>query len=306
MLEKKCHVDVIGVPLDLGANMRGAVAGPASVRIAQLKRKIEALGHDVSDKGDIYVPIREQVPQADQEKKYLETIATVCGKLSHSVYESMIAGHVPMTIGGDHSLAIGSISGVAKACQEEGKTFGIVWIDAHGDLNTHETSPSGNIHGMPLSVLLGNGHDQLTNIAYHGAKVQAEHVALIGIRTIDGDEKDILKASGIHYHSMREIDEKGMYNIMTDVIKSVVDKVDVLHISCDLDGIDPLYAPGVSTPETGGLSYREAHLVLEMLHDTGKVASMDFVEINPFTDISNKTARLTVELAQSALGKSIT
>ncbi|MDA9951708.1 arginase [Oligoflexaceae bacterium] len=306
MSESFKNVDIIGVPLDLGANIRGAVAGPAAIRIAKLKKKIEVLGHSPQDLGDVYVPIRESISRDDRELKYLHSIRDVCATLSDYTYRSREKGHLPITIGGDHSLAIGSLAGSAKYSKEKGESLGLVWIDAHADLNTPDSSPSGNIHGMPMSVLLGNGHKDLTSIGFDGPKIKAENIALIGIRTIDGAEREILKASGVNYYTMREIDERGMFTVMREALEHVKKGTSGVHLSCDLDGIDPLYAPGVSTAETGGLSYREAHLICEMMHDQCEITSMDFVEVNPFTDISNKTAKLAVELIQSALGKSIT
>jgi len=296
-------VDIIGVPIDLGANMRGANVGPAAVRIAGLKKKIAVLGYEVRDTGDLAVPIREQLPPEAQAEKYLGAITDICSQLEKRNYDSLASGALPLNLGGDHCLAIGSIGGVSRFFAEKKEQIGVIWIDAHADLNTPSTSPSGNIHGMPLAALLGEGHADLVSIG--GKRVRPENVALIGIRTIDASEKDVLKKSGVNYYSMREIDEKGMFKVMTEAIAVATKGTAGIHLSCDLDGIDPLYAPGVSTPVTGGLSYREAHLALEMLADTGKLVSMDFVEVNPFTDKENHTAMLTVELAQSALGKAI-
>ncbi len=305
MSKTKKHIDIIGVPSDLGANMRGSNTGPAAVRIADLKQKLETLGHQVTDKGDIHIPLRENISPEDRELRYLPQIETLCTELAKEVEQSIANDRIPISIGGDHSLAVGSISGVANHFYKKNKKIGLVWFDAHADINSPETSPSGNIHGMPLAALLGRGHEELTKILNDQPKLLAENSVLVGVRTIDERERANLKDLGVHCFTMREIDEKGMHHVMTQAIKYASAGTDAIHLSFDLDGIDPLYAPGVSTAVTGGLSFREAHLGLEMLADTGKVCAMDFVEVNPFTDRNNATARLAVDLIQSALGKSI-
>lgn len=298
-------VRVIGVPLDLGANMRGANMAPSAVRIAELDDKIRVLGYDVFDVGDLPVPVRDTLgPEAGREK-YLSQIVDLCVRLDQEVHAALTLGEFPLVIGGDHSLAIGSVSGASRFFREKEGSLGLVWIDAHADLNTPASSPSGNIHGMPLSVLLGSGHRSLLQIGGHAVRIKPENVALIGIRTLDGEEKSLCRQSGIRYFTMREIDERGMHAVMKEALAVASSGTSGIHLSFDIDGVDPQYAPGVSTPVTGGLSYREAHLALEMLADSGLLCSMDFVELNPMTDISHKTAQLIVELAQSALGKSI-
>jgi len=298
-------VEIIGVPLDLGANMRGANMGPSAIRIADLHQKIAVLGYSIVDAGDLEVPVRDTLPDAAKAAKFLPQITRLCQTLERQVHDAMVAGRIPIVIGGDHSVAIGTIAGVSRFHREQGERMGLVWVDAHADINTPPTTPSGNIHGMPLAVALGQGHPELTAIGGNGPKVRPENVALVGIRSIDGDEKDNLRRSGIRYFTMREIDERGMAAVMQDAIQVAAAGTAGIHLSLDMDGIDPLYAPGVSTPVTGGLSYREAHLALEMLADTGLTRSMEFVELNPMTDLDHKTAQLTVELVQSALGKSI-
>jgi arginase len=301
----KGTVDIIGVPLDLGANIRGSNMGPATIRVADLHRQIEVLGFVTQDLGDILVPYREQITKKDQAQNYLGVIEKIVAELALITRKSIESKHIPLTIGGDHTVAIGSISGVSGALHSQGKKLGLIWVDAHADLNTPETSPTGNIHGMPLAVVLGKGHSSLTSIQGSFPKVRPENVSLIGIRAIDNDEREFCKSSGIRYFTMREIDERGLSKVMEEAIQVASKDTDGIHLSFDLDAIEPLYAPGVSTPVTGGLSHREAHLCLEMIADSKKLISMDFVEVNPMTDLEHKTAKLTVDLILSALGKSI-
>ncbi len=303
MLQKT--VDIIGVPSDLGANIRGSNMGPAALRIAGLVDKVKAITSEVVDHGDIAVPVRDSLSDAIKETKFLEPITKICTELSEKIYESAKSGHVPLMIGGDHSLAMGSISGVAKHYNEQNQDIGVIWVDAHGDINTPSSSESGNIHGMPLATLLGDGHPDLLNLAYNGAKLKPENVTLIGIRDIDAVEKELLKKSGVNYYTMRDIDERGMFSIMSEAIEKTTANTAGVHLSFDIDSIDPVFAPGVSTPVPGGLSFREAHLLLEMLAESGKLTSLDFVELNPFTDQGPTSAYLTVDLILSALGKSI-
>lgn len=297
-------VEILGIPSDLGANIRGSNMGPAAIRIAHLHKKIKELGYGVIDDGDILVPVRETIQEIYKDEKYKTVIQNICEQTHDRVYKTLENGNVALTIGGDHSVAMGSILGVNNYFNDNNKTLGLVWFDAHADLNTPETSPTGNIHGMPLATIIGKGFPSLTNIA-DNKPLDPKNIALIGIRSIDGNEKKLCRESGIRYFTMREIDEKGMPQIMKEAIEVASGGTDGIHVSFDLDGIDPLYAPGVSTPVTGGISYRESHLALELLADTQKVVSMDFVELNPMTDISHQTANLTVELIQSLLGKGI-
>lgn len=298
-------VEIIGVPSDLGANIRGACMGPSAIRIARLQPMIQELGYQVIDRGDILVPIRETLGQKDHEEKFLKPILKMCEDLAIKTIEALQRGHIPVVLGGDHSIALGSITGVVKHMQQQKKKLGLVWVDAHADINTHETTPSGNIHGMPLAALLGMGRPELTGIGGFSPKIEANKVALIGVRTIDELEKDNLRKSGIHYFNMRHIDEKGMYHVMQEAIRVVSDGTDGIHVSFDIDGIDPAFAPGVSTPVDGGLNFRECHLVLEMLHETGKICSLEIVELNPATDVGGQSARLAAHLILSALGKAI-
>lgn len=299
------NVSIIGVPSDLGANMRGANIGPSAIRIAGLHEKLKMLGCSIEECGDLAVPLREMLPIEEVTCKHRKSLLSICETLSDRVYAALKAGRKPIILGGDHSIAMGSISGVSKYTRELNSSVGVIWIDAHADMNTPQTTHTGNIHGMPLSVLIGQGFDDLVSLGGFQPKVKAENIALIGIRTLDSEEKEICRRSGVRYFTMREIDERGMHSVMKEAIAVATNGTAGFHVSFDLDGIDPLYAPGVSTPVTGGISYREAHLILEMMADTGKLLSMEFVELNPMCDIEHKTARLVVDLIQSALGKSI-
>jgi arginase len=301
----KKTVHIIGVPTDLGANMRGANIGPSAVRIAGIREHIAVLGFEIHDSGDLDVPVRETLPAEAVAQNYLPQILSTCEELQQRVYDALKLERIPIIFGGDHSIAIGSIAGVSRFYRERREHIGMIWIDAHADLNTPKTSPTGNIHGMPLSVVIGEGHEKLVNLAGFKNKVKPENIALIGIRMLDGVEKENLRRSGIRYFTMREIDERGMAAVMKDAIGVATNGTAALHLSVDLDGVDPLYAPGVSTPVTGGLSYRETHLALEMIADTGLLRSIEIVELNPMTDVAHKTAQLAVDLVQSALGKSI-
>jgi len=301
----KQTIDINGVPSDLGANIRGANIGPAAVRIAGLVNKISSLGWKVSDHGDIPVPVRDSLPLEVKQEKYLQPIIDICTEVCEKTYQSVSSGGIPLLIGGDHSVVVGSISGVCKHYKKHQQEVGLIWVDAHADLNTPKSSESGNIHGMPLATVLGDGHPALTNIGYEGQKIKPENVALIAIRNIDHVEKQLVKESGVNYYTMRDIDEQGMSKVMRKAIEATTKNTDALHLSFDIDGIDPIFAPGVSTPVPGGLSFREAHLLLEMIAETGQLASLDFVELNPFTDQGPTSANLSVDLILSALGKSI-
>jgi arginase len=279
--------------------------GPAAIRIADLHQKIHVLGYDIIDIGDLAVPVRDTLPEDAGKQKFLPQLVKVCDDVQRAVHAALAKNHIPIVIGGDHSIGIGSITGISRFYREKSENVGLIWIDAHADINTPASSPSGNIHGMPLAIVLGHGHEALVKLGGFAQKVKPENVALIGIRTLDGDEKKIVRESGIRYFTMREIDERGMHAVMKDALAVATKGTTALHLSFDIDGVDPLYAPGVSTPVTGGLSYREAHLALEMIADTRMLRSMEFVELNPMTDLAHKSALLTCELVQSALGKSI-
>jgi arginase len=301
----KPRVTLIGVPLDLGAGRRGVDMGPSALRVADVDAKIAALGYDVDDWGDLPVKIRETQGPGDPRLKYLKEILEVCGLLRDRVGEALAAGTVPVVLGGDHSVAMGTIAGLARHFGQRHEKLGLVWFDAHADANTPETSPSGNIHGMPLAAVLGHGALSLVNLAGFMPMVEASHAALVGIRDVDPAERATVKSSGIGAFTMRDIDERGMRSVMEEAIQRATTGTAGVHVSFDVDGIDPDFAPGVGTPSPGGLSYREAHLAMEMLADTGKVLSAELVEVNPILDQRNGTATLAVELLCSLLGKKI-
>ena len=299
------NVRIIGVPTDFGANIRGANMAPSALRIAGLHDKIKLLGWTVDDIGDIQVPIRETLDSTESNQQFLNAIVQIAKATAEKVEEALEAKTIPLVLGGDHCVAIGTVTGIANFFAKKSKKCGMIWIDAHADINTPETSLTRNIHGMPMSIIIGKGYKSFTELTLSAQKIDPKNIALIGIRMLDGAEKELLKSSGIRYFTMREIDERGMAVVMAEAIAVASLGTEGIHLSFDLDGIDPMYAPGVSTPVTGGISYREAHLLLEMLADTGKMTSMEFVEYNPIQDEKQKTANLITELIQSALGKSI-
>lgn len=301
----KPRVTLIGVPLDLGAGRRGVDMGPSALRVADVDAKIAALGHDVDDWGDLPVKIQETQGPGDPRLKYLKEILEVCVLLRNRVGEALAAGAMPVVLGGDHSVAMGTIAGLSRHFNGRREKLGLIWFDAHADANTPETSPSGNIHGMPLAAVLGHGAEGLVNLAGFLPMVEASRAALVGIRDVDPAERATVKSSGIGAFTMRDIDERGMRSVMEEAIKRATTGTAGVHVSFDVDGIDPDFAPGVGTPSPGGLSYREAHLAMEMLADTGKVVSAEIVEVNPILDQRNATASLAVELLCSLLGKKI-
>ena len=298
-------VVVIGAPLDLGAGRRGVDMGVSALRFAGLGEKIGALGYAVEDWGNIAVEQPERVSSGPRRSRYLPQIADACVRLAELVDEAISAGKLPLVIGGDHSVAVGTISGVSKGLKRKKKSAGVIWIDAHADMNTPQTSPSGNVHGMPLACVIGMGPKALTHIYDYAPKVDPKNVALVGVRDVDALERPHVKTSGVRAFTMRDIDERGMRTVMEESIQIALAGTDGLHVSLDIDACDPDYAPGVGTPVAGGLSYREAHLAMEMIGDTGKMVSMEIVEVNPIIDEANRTGLLAVELVLSAMGKRI-
>jgi arginase len=298
-------VSLIGVPLDLGAGRRGVDMGPSAMRVAEVDARLAALGYDVSDRGDLPVKIQETQGPGDARLKYLREILEVCSCLRDRVGEALGEGSLPVVLGGDHSIAMGTIAGLARHFHARGEKVGLVWFDAHADANTAETSPTGNIHGMPLSAVLGLGAPSLVNLAGHAPMVEGSHAALVGVRDVDPAERANVRATGVGAFTMRDVDERGMRSVMEEAIARAGTGTAGIHVSFDVDGIDPDYAPGVGTPSPGGLSYREAHLAMEMLADTGRVVSAELVEVNPILDDRNGTAVLAVELLSSLLGKKI-
>jgi arginase len=298
-------VTLIGVPLDLGAGRRGVDMGPSAFRVAEIERKIVELGYEVADAGDLDVHIQETRSPGDPRLKYLKEIKETCEALRDKVGETLAAGRMPVVMGGDHSVAMGTIAGLSRFHREKKEKVGLIWFDAHADSNTAETSPSGNIHGMPLAVALGLGAPGLVNLAGACPMVDGSRAAAVGLRDVDGAERPNVRASGLGAFTMRDIDERGMRTVMEEAIKRASNGTAGIHVSFDLDAMDPDYAPGVGTPSPGGLSFREAHLAMEMLADTGKVISAELVEANPVLDERNITAKLGVELLASLLGKKI-
>lgn len=297
-------IEVLGVPMDLGQSRRGVEMGPSAVRHARLESHLEALGHNVEDAGDVPVPTRETI-KAGRGLDYLDTITTVCSELAARTCTMVERGHVPLVIGGDHSISAGSVAGVAAALAGRGERLGLLWLDAHGDLNTPESSDSGNVHGMPLAHLLGHGYQPLVDVATGGAALRASEVAIVGARDLDQAERQHAREWGVRVFTMREIDERGMRAVLQEAITHVSNGTAGLHVSLDLDFVDPREAPGVGTPVRGGATWREAHLAMEMLCDTGRIVAMDLVEVNPVLDESNHTAELAVGLASSAFGQRI-
>ncbi|HZG88537.1 arginase [Paenibacillus sp.] len=293
-------ISLIGVPIDLGAGRRGVDMGPSAIRVANVQEKLERLGYAVYDEGDLVVRRPSGYGEYGPGLKFLDEIARVCGELQEQVAAAIAARRFPLVIGGDHSLAFGSVAGVLKHRPK----LGVIWFDAHADLNTEQTSPSGNIHGMSLAVALGRGHPHLTSIA-GGRVVDPSKVVLIGSRSVDPGERELIRSLGIKSFTMHDIDRLGMTRVMEETIAIVADGTDGVHLSLDLDSLDPEDAPGVGTPVIGGITYREGHLAMELLSEAGCVVSADVVEVNPILDHMNKTAKVAVELVASLFGEKI-
>jgi arginase len=299
-------IKIIGVPLDLGAARRGVDMGPSAVRVAGLEAHLEALGHEVRDGGNIGVAIAETKPAGQENARYLREITDTCTHAAEAVLRSLEEGMTPVVLGGDHSVAAGTVSGVAEFYRRDNKKIGLIWIDAHSDINTPETSPSGNVHGMPLAALIGLGPEPMANILGFSPKVSPENTVLIGVRDIDVTEKENIRRAGItEVYTMRDIDERGMRTVMEEALRAAGRGTAGYHVSLDMDWIDPEDAPGVGTPVRGGATYREAHLAMEIIADHGRMLSFEIVEVNPVIDERNRTADLAVELISSAFGKKI-
>jgi arginase len=298
-------IHIIGVPLDLGAGRRGVDMGPSAVRIAGLGEQLTALGRIVVDKGNLPSPIPETKRPADRRKKYIRDIAKVCTKLYELSLKSLDAGALPLVLGGDHSLAAGSVAASASWLHRtESKPLGLIWVDAHGDMNTPATTASGNVHGMPLAALLGNEPGELASIG-SWPSVLATHTALVGIRNLDEREKEQIRASGVHVFTMKDIDRDGIAVVAERAMAVASNGTGGVHVSFDMDVCDPAIAPGVGTTVKGGLDYREAHMVMEIVADSRRLIALDIVEVNPTLDVRNTTAEVATELALSALGKNI-
>jgi arginase len=304
-LVRVSNVLIVGVPLDLGGNRRGVDMGPSALRITGLAERIRALGHDVTDSGDVGAPLPELCEIGDASRKYAGPIAVVCEELCERVYAGLVQGRLPVSIGGDHSLAMGSVAGVARYFRERERRLGLLWFDAHGDMNTPASTDSGNVHGMPLAHLLGLGDERLASIGGFRGKVQGENVALIGVRDLDEREKKLVAESSVNVFTMKDIDRRGVSSVIEQAIETASRDTVGIHVSFDIDVVDPSLATGVGTPKRGGLTYREAHLCLEMVADSKRLVSIDLVEVNPILDTRNATAELGSELLLSALGKQI-
>jgi arginase len=298
-------ISIIGVPMDLGADRRGVDMGPSALRYADLDERLEALGYEIEDLGDMDVIIPETQHYGDPHAKYLKEITDACVHLGQLVLRAYEQGRTPLVLGGDHSIAVGTVSGMAEGFRRHHKKLGLLWFDAHADFNTPETSPSGNVHGMPLASIMGYGPHQLTHVFGFSPKIDPQHVALIGIREVDKEERELVKKSGIRVFTMKEIDRRGIGSIMDEAISVVSRDADGFSVTLDADFLDPYDSPGVATPVRGGADYREAHLAMEMIADTKKLASFEITEINPILDVHNKTAHFGMELILSAFGKQI-
>jgi arginase len=299
-------VHLIGVPLDLGGGRRGVDMGPSAFRIAGLSERLAALGYAVADRGDLVAPIRETQEPQHEHKKFISAIAHVCERVYGTALESLMEGAFPIVLGGDHSLGAGSVAASADWARTTRRSpIGLLWIDAHGDMNTPETSPSGNVHGMPLAAILGQEPAELAGIGRFKPKARHEHTVLIGVRNLDQREKDLVRESQVHVFTMKDIDRQGMAAVAEQALELAGAGTAGIHVSFDMDVCDPSIAPGVGTPVKGGLNYREAHLLMEMIADSGRLVALDLVEVNPTLDVRNATAQLGTELALSALGKKI-
>jgi arginase len=298
-------VRIIGVPMDLGQSRRGVDMGPSALRGAGLQAAIKKLGDTVEDIGNLEVKQPEEMPVGEKRAKYLQEIAETCQDLANTVEKSLTEGFLPLVLGGDHSIAVGVAAGVASHFRKDKKEIGYLWLDAHGDMNTPESSPSGNIHGMPLAAIMGYGAPELVDLGGFKPKAEPGNIVIVGARDLDAQERKIVKKSGVRVYTMRDIDERGMRDVMSEALKYAMDDTAGIAVSMDMDFVDPTDAPGVGTPVRGGVTYREAHLAMEMIADTESMVSMDVVEINPILDEHNRTALLGVELVLSGLGQKI-
>jgi len=298
-------VHILGVPLDLGGARRGVDMGPSALRIAGIGERLVAMGCVVVDRGDLAAPIPETRAERDPSKKYIREIARVCQRLYQQVYQALADGALPVVLGGDHSLAAGSAGASADFAAAQGKEVGLLWIDAHGDMNTPATTTTGNVHGMPLAALVGPEPTELSRIGARSPKVRTDRTVLIGVRNLDAAERDRIRDAGIEIFTMKDIDRDGIASVMERALAIAGRDTHGIHVSFDLDVCDPAIAPGVGTPVKGGLDYREAHMVMEMIADSQRLMGLDIVEINPILDSQNQTALLGVELVASAFGQNI-
>jgi arginase len=299
------NIAIIGAPLDLGQGRRGVDMGPSAVRVANLNRRLASLGYLVEDLGNVPVEQAEASPAGHPKAKYLPQIAATCHRLGTLVEQTLVSGSLPLVLGGDHSVAVGTVSGVSHYFRERGESAGLIWLDAHADMNTPESSPTGNVHGMPLACIVGMGPSELTSLFGYQPKVAPRNTVIVGLRDVDQVEKPHVRGSGVRAFTMRDIDERGLRWVMEEAIRLAGDGTAGIHVSLDMDFVDPQDAPGVGTPVRGGATYREAHLAMEMICDSRRMVSMEVVEVNPVIDEVNRTADLAVELVMSGLGKRI-
>ena len=302
---KQSHIAIIGAPMDLGAGRRGVDMGPSALRLAGLNEKLAGLGYAVEDLGNVLVDQPEILPVGKPDARYLSQIAHTCARLAEMVEHAADEGRVPVVLGGDHSIAVGTVGGMSRHFRKARRKMGLIWIDAHADMNTPGTSPSGNVHGMPLACCIGLGPAELTGIAGNPPMVEPGSVALVGLRSVDDIERLNVRGTGVHAFTMRDIDERGLPAVIREAVKIVTAGTAGFHLSFDMDAVDPDEAPGVGTPVRGGITYREAHTAMEIVCDSGRMTSLEMVEVNPVLDEANRTAQLAVELMTSALGKRI-
>jgi arginase len=298
-------ISILGAPLDLGAGRRGVDMGPSALRLAGLNARLASLGYEVEDLGNVAVAQQENTPTGAENAKYLPQIAKTCVKLAAMIETVLAENRFPLVLGGDHSIAAGTVAGVSHIYRQRGEKIGLIWIDAHADMNTPESSPSGNVHGMPLACCIGRGPRELTEIFEFSPKVEGANVALVGIRDVDERERTLVRESGVTAFTMRDIDERGLRSVMEQALAIATAGTAGFHLSLDMDSVDPDEAPGVGTPVRGGMTYREAHLAMETVCDCSRMLSMELVEVNPVLDSANRTALLGVELVMSAMGKKI-
>jgi arginase len=298
-------ISIIGVPMDLGADRRGVDMGPSALRYADLNERLTELGYDVQDLGDLDVIIPETRHFGDPHAKYLKEISDACTRLANLVLEIHEDGRTPLVLGGDHSIAVGTVSGMSESFRRNSRKLGLLWFDAHADFNTPAISPSGNVHGMPMAGIMGYGPPELSQVFGFAPKIRPEHAAMIGIREVDPGERELVKQSGVRVFTMKEIDRRGIGSVMDEAISIVTNGTDGFAATLDADFLDPYESPGVATPVRGGADYREAHLAMEMIADTKKMVSFEITEINPILDVQNKTAHFGMELILSAFGKQI-
>src|ERR1700730_10042337 len=298
-------IRIIGVPMDLGAIRRAVDMGPSALRVAGVHSRLKQLGRQVEDIGNIPVRQPEEQHYGDKSAKYIDEISEACKGLAGMVRKTLDEDLMPLVLGGDHSIAVGTAAGAAAHFHKKSRRIGLIWLDAHGDMNTPESSPSGNVHGMPLASIMGYGPPELTELAGIKPMVEPRNVALVGIRDLDAKERRLVKESGVHIFTMRDIDERGMREVMVDALRFASDDTAGISVSLDMDFVDPTDAPGVGTPVRGGVTYREAHLAMEMIADSELMVSLEIVEINPVIDLHNKTALLGVEVVLSGLGETL-